>query len=568
MLRRILIATALLLVCAAPDARAQQVFVRGTDNKLWGNWDDGLGWTGWQPLGGQSIYSAPDACASASDLVSVVALLEDGSTALRQRRNDTWGEWRSLGGRFTSAPAITCSVGGLDIFARGTNNGIWHYHLNNDGTIVDWHDLEGRWQEGPDAATTGPDSVFVVARGQEGSIWIKGYAGGQWGSWVSLGGSFNSAPSLIAWGARGQQPTLEAFARGAGNAIYHARVTAFAPLQWTSLGGEFNGPPSAAAWTDDGRGALFSPSWERQPPGFQIFARGTREDVRMTQCPNGQCEAWTSLGATISDGPGAASGSGPLVSDRGTYRITISHVMVNAATIDHALSADGKGDEVIVRTLVSQFDATADPAAGRPALVGRSTRIMGDTNNLSDRIKAGSISAAGGLQAGDTIPAAGALPREPRTDAIPLLVWEGELRDRATGVMVLPTIWEYDGPDSPLEPQWPYLADRWWTAALPSLVEQTRYDNAAMRPIPASGLQLRRPIPDALSAAETRPIGMTRTVNSEVFEPRYLLFTFRSVERELRNPRAPARGVILVGYNDARELAGSYTLRITVERLQ
>ena len=41
--------------------------------------------------------------------------------------NSGWSGWESLGGKLTSGPAAASwSEGRLDVFARGTDNALWH----------------------------------------------------------------------------------------------------------------------------------------------------------------------------------------------------------------------------------------------------------------------------------------------------------------------------------------------------------------------------------------------------------------------------------------------------------
>jgi hypothetical protein len=65
-----------------------------------------------------------------------------------------WSGWESLGGVLTSAPGVSSwSSGRLDLFARGTDNRLWH----------------------------------------------KWYSGG-WSGWESLGGILTSSPAAVSWG--------------------------------------------------------------------------------------------------------------------------------------------------------------------------------------------------------------------------------------------------------------------------------------------------------------------------------------------------------------------------------
>ena len=83
-----------------------------------------------------------------------------------------WSRWENLGGNLTSAPSVSSwAPNRLDVFARGTDNALWH-------------------------------------------IWWNGT---RWSSWESLGGTITSAPAAVSWGPN----RTDVFARGSGNSLWH-----------------------------------------------------------------------------------------------------------------------------------------------------------------------------------------------------------------------------------------------------------------------------------------------------------------------------------------------------------
>ncbi|MEY9181858.1 peptide methionine sulfoxide reductase MsrB [Bradyrhizobium sp. USDA 326] len=113
-----------------------------------------------------------------------------------------WSGWASLGGGITSDPAVVDnSDGRLEVFARGTDNALWHI-----------------WQEEPHAAP--------------------------WSGWASLGGQITSDPAAIA----DSDGRLEVFARGADNALWHIwqdKPRSGPWSGWASLGGVLLSDPLA-----------------------------------------------------------------------------------------------------------------------------------------------------------------------------------------------------------------------------------------------------------------------------------------------------------------------------------
>ena len=45
----------------------------------------------------------------------------------RRQHGGPWSGWASLGGEITSSPVVTSDADGrLEVFARGTDNALWH----------------------------------------------------------------------------------------------------------------------------------------------------------------------------------------------------------------------------------------------------------------------------------------------------------------------------------------------------------------------------------------------------------------------------------------------------------
>lgn len=134
----------------------------------------------------------------------------------------------------------------------------------------------------------------------------------------------------------------------------------------------------------------------------------------------------------------------------GRYRVTINGIRVIRETVDDPAETDGKRDEVFLRAHVGEFTA-ADLASGTGSAV--QSRVHGDVNaaewqganSATRRVKAGSASTLGGLKTGDVFPASWAsTPSNAGADALPLLVWEGDMHQGQGALMITPTIWESD----------------------------------------------------------------------------------------------------------------------------
>jgi hypothetical protein len=118
-----------------------EVFARGTDNALWRisqRAASSQDWSAWTSLGGD-ITSDPSVVLNANGKLEVFARGTDNGlwhiweevTYFRKQyeiiASVAWSAWASLGGDATSDPTVTLnSDGGLEVFARSSDNAFWH----------------------------------------------------------------------------------------------------------------------------------------------------------------------------------------------------------------------------------------------------------------------------------------------------------------------------------------------------------------------------------------------------------------------------------------------------------
>ena len=198
--------------------------------------------------------------------------------------------------------------GRLVVFARGTDNAIWHnWQARPDGNWSGWASLGGEWTSDPDAALNAPGGLVVFARGIDNAIWHcwQAQPDGDWSGWASLGGQWTSGPSaVLQTGGR-----LVVFARGTDNAIWHNWQTSRDGewSGWASLGGQLTSDPACTL---------------NAPGGLVVFARGI--DNAIWHCwqaqPDGDWSGWASLGGQWTSGPSAVlqTGGRLVVFARGT----------------------------------------------------------------------------------------------------------------------------------------------------------------------------------------------------------------------------------------------------------
>ena len=196
--------------------------------------------------------------------------------------------WYSLGGVLTSGPAVASwGVNRLDVFARGTDNAL--YHKAWDGTgWYGWYGLGGGLWSDPAAVSWGPNRIDVVVLGANNTIYHKAWANNQWYPWGSLGGAFTSGPAISSWGYN----RLDVFARGTDNALYHKAWDGTGWYGWESLGGALSSDPAAVSWGHN---------------RIDVVIRGTDNAMYHKAWTGTQWSPWTALGGQFTSAPSISS---------------------------------------------------------------------------------------------------------------------------------------------------------------------------------------------------------------------------------------------------------------------
>jgi hypothetical protein len=206
--------------------------------------------------------------------------------------------WRSLGGILTSAPAVAVNADGrLEVFARGTDNRIWHLSQQRSDTSTEfsaWELLAGdrTFTGAPAVARNHWSKLELFARDRDRSLLHRWQndpnvrTSTQWAPWSSLGGELDGDPAA----ATNHDGRLEVFAVGTDGRACHIYQRWFdglgAPWSgWEALGARrFTG---RIAVERDGTGCLFA------------FAR-SRDDASVwwtrQTTPSGTWADWASTG--------------------------------------------------------------------------------------------------------------------------------------------------------------------------------------------------------------------------------------------------------------------------------
>ena len=244
---------------------------------------------GWASLGG--VITSNIAVASNADgRLEVFARGTDNALwhQWQTAPNNGWSGWASLGGVITSDPVVGRNADGrMEVFARGTDNAVWHqWQVAPNSGWSGWASLGGVITSNIAVASNADGRLEVFARGTDNALWHQWQTAPNngWSGWASLGGAITSDPVV----GRNADGRMELFARGTDNAVWHQWQVA--PNSgwsgWASLGGVITSNIAVGS-NADGR--------------MEVFARGTDNALwhQWQVAPNSGWSGWASLGGVI-----------------------------------------------------------------------------------------------------------------------------------------------------------------------------------------------------------------------------------------------------------------------------
>jgi hypothetical protein len=202
----------------------------------------GGSWTRTLDLGG-SLASQPGVAARSS--LHVAVRWTDGTIRLRSSTASGWGDWTSLGGNFTSAPAIASPAPGrLDVVARGTD-GQLRWRTRVDGVWSKWRTISGVVASSPSLTSRSTGRLSLMARRADGRLITRGYTtSAGWTGWRDRGGKLDSQPAVVS----PSPDRVDVMARHPDGTLRLRRWTAASGWSaWTTMaGGPFSSGPAAA----------------------------------------------------------------------------------------------------------------------------------------------------------------------------------------------------------------------------------------------------------------------------------------------------------------------------------
>lgn len=126
----------------------------------------------------------------------------------------------------------------------------------------------------------------------------------------------------------------------------------------------------------------------------------------------------------------------------GRFRVSLERFKAITPAGEDLLRADGRGNEIYLTAQVNEYHK------GSPTVIRMArTPTFGDVQNFPKRVRAGTASASGGIQANDEYPPPVEYVSQlapPSTTNLPYLLWEGDLSEADGVVVVSPSIWEAD----------------------------------------------------------------------------------------------------------------------------
>ena len=298
---------------------------------------------------GGSVFSAYQAAStptlyviSPAGTVASSSVYPTDAATLKSTINSLEGSAQSP---VNTGPAVASwGSGRLDVFARGTNDGLYQKTYTTTGGWSSWQSLGGTLTSSPAATSRNPGGLTVFVRGPDGGIWYRDYMAGSWGPWAPIGGSVaaNTGPAVASWGSG----RLDVFVECTNGALYQKTYTTTGGWSgWQYLGGTLTSGPGATS---------------RNPGGLTVFFRGTDGAIWYRDYVAGSWGPWASIGGSV------AANTGPAVASWGSGRLDVFVECTNGALYQKTYTTTGgwSGWQYLGGTLTSGPGATSRNPGG------------------------------------------------------------------------------------------------------------------------------------------------------------------------------------------------------------
>ncbi|HJU89041.1 MAG TPA: hypothetical protein VJ672_06580 [Gemmatimonadaceae bacterium] len=347
--------------------------------------------------------------------------------------------------------------------------------------------------------------------------------------------------------------------------------------------------PTSLTATQKGEGTV-ELSWPAVPnasyyllwgPGLQDATRAASTTHVVSGVPAGTHTYM--VGAYFEPGPVSTPAtqftrtSATIRSSTANYRVTINGFAVNHATSEDPANWDGVSDEIYGVAFVQIFDRNTKSLLTPATFV--ESRVHGDVSKWSDRVRAGSLTAYGGIGSGNRVPdntdPANAPTGQPSSATFPLVVFQGPLTLGKEVVVVRPVLWESDGNRSAFDlwsahfkntaPSGTFAAieSALGEASIPVILGGLMLNGAAS----VTDLQFNRDI----KPGTDRPVGMQGGLIMK-WQDRMVVITKEKIDAVLDSPYATgAKGILAIPLvdKDGGDLpySADYVMYLRVERI-
>jgi hypothetical protein len=218
------------------------IFVRGLDGALWHN-HYARGWQGWHSLGGQ-LSGSPVVVSDAVGRLHVFARWTDNRVHYRGFSASAWTPWKTIGGDVVGDLSAAARPGGrVDLVWRGADAALWHVFGPGASFFSDHSAPRSRGgvlTSSPSIVQREHGGVGVFVRGTDNGVWLATGFDDDWSlGWSNVGGVITGNPTGLVVDGK-----LMVFVRALGGDLY-ARVLTSGWSDWIGLGGDIAGSPTA-----------------------------------------------------------------------------------------------------------------------------------------------------------------------------------------------------------------------------------------------------------------------------------------------------------------------------------
>ena len=149
------------------------LFYRGGDNNIYKNTTfDGSSWGGFGSLGspsGTTIVGNPSVLSYTAEGEYDIYVNTTSGHIYKRMWNGSWSGWADMGGGFVGTPYAMQYGSDMNLFARGTNNQIYHRYWSYGGQFWSgWGSLGGNLASDPYVLQYGSSELDVFATGTDG----------------------------------------------------------------------------------------------------------------------------------------------------------------------------------------------------------------------------------------------------------------------------------------------------------------------------------------------------------------------------------------------------------------